>query len=620
PDEKYTPQVLDILKRENIKAAFFITGIKAENNIPLLNRIHKEGHEIGNHSFTHPNFMEVSRKRAEIELRVTKRLIECITGHSTRLYRPPYSADKYMESPEEVIPVSFGKDQHYYRIGDPVNPKDWQDKLPSDSIIERVKREHHLGRIVLLHDGGGNRQATIEALPEIIRFYRKNGYRFATISELLDKPKDELMPPLNKDTDLYLSYGNLFLAHTVFYGQRVLVAIFFTGLLLGIARFLLMLTLAVKQKRREKRTKRPIFEGTPKVSIIVPAYNEEVTAIKTIETLLKSDYPDFDIIFVDDGSTDQTYQKAMDAYGEHPKCRIVTKPNGGKATALNYGIAMSDAEYLVCIDADTQLKPDAVRRLMESFYNENVGAVAGNVKVGNEKSLITIWQSIEYITGQNFDRRAFDLLNCITIVPGAIGAFRKAAMLNAGMFTTDTLAEDCDLSMRILRKGYKICYNNDAIAYTEVPETTGMFLKQRFRWTFGVLQSFWKHRDTMLEPKYKYLGMVAMPNIFIFQVLIPLFAPLADIIMMMALLTGNASNVLAYYLAFLFIEAGGAILAFSFEKEKLGRLLLLLPQRLIYRHLMWYALFKSLIRALKGELMSWGVLKRTGSVNINTET
>jgi len=307
---------------------------------------------------------------------------------------------------------------------------------------------------------------------------------------------------------------------------------------------------------------------------------------------------------------------------------VNTKPNGGKASALNYGVQLSMAPFVVCIDADTQLKSDAVTLLMKKFFpagseanTGKVGAVAGNVKVGNEINMITKWQSIEYITAQNFDRRAFDHLNCITVVPGAIGAFRKDAILDAGLFASDTLAEDCDLTMRLLRAGYRVTNCTEAISFTEAPETLRMFMKQRFRWSFGVMQSFWKHRDACFNPKYGNFGMIALPNILIFQMVLPFLAPLADLILLLSLLAAGfhvvdvgAVQIIWYYLIFTLIDIAGAAIAFAFEKEDYRKLWWMIPQRFIYRQLMYYILIKSLRRAMKGELQDWGKLKRTGNV------
>jgi cellulose synthase/poly-beta-1,6-N-acetylglucosamine synthase-like glycosyltransferase len=220
-------------------------------------------------------------------------------------------------------------------------------------------------------------------------------------------------------------------------------------------------------------------------------------------------------------------------------------------------------------------------------------------------NLLTRWQSIEYISSQNFDRKAFAYVNAITVVPGAIGAFRKSAIVESGGFTSDTLAEDCDLTIRLLRCNYVVQNEASAIAMTESPETLKMFNKQRFRWSFGVLQTFWKNRDMLFSTKNKSLGWIALPNILIYQYIIPSIIPLADFFMLVGLLTGNAARIGTYYLIFMLVDVAVAILAFAFEKENMWKLLWLVPQRLVWRWLMWYVLFKSFRLAIKGELQIW---------------
>ncbi len=359
------------------------------------------------------------------------------------------------------------------------------------------------------------------------------------------------------------------------------------------------------------------MEGNSWVSIIVPAYNEEVNAVRSVHNLLKSSYPDFDIIFVDDGSKDATYETVLAAFKDNKRVKVTTKPNGGKASALNYGISQTTAAYVLCIDADTNLLPDALELMIRHFADKQVGAVAGNVKVGNEVNLLTRWQSIEYITSQNFDRNAFASINAITVVPGAIGVFRKKAIEDAGGFTSDTFAEDCDLTIRMLRAGYVIKNENEALALTEAPETMKQFLKQRFRWSFGVMQSFWKNRDALFNKEYGTLGWVALPNILVFQILIPLIAPMADLCMLAGIVTGNGLLILMYYGLFMLIDMAVAVLAFVIEKENTLKLVWLIPQRIVYRWLMLYVLYKSIRRAIRGQLQSWGVLKRTGNMQEN---
>ncbi len=624
PDPVWTPKILDILESRQIPATFFIVGLQGEKNIPLLQRINKDGFEIGNHTFTHGNIAKMSAERAEVELRLTRLLIETITGRSTILFRAPFNADSEPQTYDEIEPLARSKKDNYITVGESIDPNDWEVGVNADSIVARTIRlaENGNSNIILLHDAGGEtRKATVEALPRIIDYFQKKGCKFTTVADLMGKTRDDVMP---KVASSFSNKLNFFIAEATYWGSNILFSLFIIGIVLSIARMTVMAVIASLQMKNEK-TNNAVAPAAatffPPVSVIVPAYNEEVNAERTVNNLLQQNYPHLKIIFVDDGSKDNTFRKVSAAFSNVPNVLVCTKPNGGKATALNYGIQLADTDYLVCIDADTQLKFDAISQLMKKFTDANVGAVAGNVKVGNEVNMITRWQSIEYITSQNFDRRAFDLLNCITVVPGAIGAFKKEAIIKAGGFTSDTLAEDCDLTMRLHRNHYTVRNCNEAISYTEAPETMQQFMKQRFRWSFGVIQCFWKHRDAVFNPKYKNLGMVALPNILIFQMILPFLAPLADLILVLSLLAAglgiipaSLGHIIFYYLVFSVVDIAGAALAFAFEKEDYKKLLWMIPQRLVYRQLMYYILIKSFNRAIKGELQGWGVLKRTGNV------
>jgi len=625
PDERWTPRILDILSKEHVPATFFVVGRNVEENIPVLRRIYREGHEIGNHTFLHPNVAEISPRRALLEMETTRLLIECITGHSTILFRAPYNADFTPQKWEELQPVALARTKNYLDVGESIDPEDWQIGITADTIFQRViarkaqlEKEAQGGNIILLHDAGGEtREATIAALPRIISYFKERGYTFTTVANYLGKQKEDMMPVVPKGSGYYWIQANIILIETAYWLGHILFSLFVTFIFLSIGRILLMAVLTAKEKRKEKKEALvfPLLKAYPTVSIIVPAYNEEINAVDSLQNLLKTDYPVFNIIFVDDGSKDDTYAKVADVFEGHPKVKVFTKPNGGKASALNYGIRQTTADYVVCIDADTRLHPQAVSEMMKHFLHDKegkVGAVAGNVKVGNEVNMLTKWQSIEYISSQNFDRRAFAAVNAITVVPGAIGTFRKAAIEEAGGFTTDTLAEDCDLTIRIIRSGYEVKNENGALAFTEAPEKLRQFTKQRFRWSFGILQTFWKHKDVLFNTHYGWLGWLAMPNILLFQYIIPFFIPLADVFMLVGVVSGNAGHILPYYLAFMLFDTSIAVVAFRMERERLSRLVWLIPQRLIYRWLMWWVLFKSTRKAIKGELQSWGVLKRTG--------
>ncbi len=630
PDPKYTKEILDTLAYYHVPATFFVIGIEAENNIPLIKRLYNEGYEIGNHTFTHPDMSKVSRDRALLEMDATKLLIECLTGRSMLMFRAPFNADSEPEKNEELVPVALSRTRNYITVGESLDPEDWQkgeiQNFNADTILSRVIAEYQRclfngdsANIILLHDGGGDRSQTVLATGMIIRYFKAKGYTFTTVADLLGKTRDDLMPPVNSN-DYFKLRINYFWAETVYYATHFFFAIFLVFMLISTVRLLILGTLSFLQRKREKLI---IYDENianyPLVSIIVPSYNEEVNIVSSLNNLIKCDYANYNIVFVDDGSKDKTWEIVNKEFANNPTIQLFTKPNGGKASALNFGISKTEAQYVVCIDADTKLAPNAVSLLMKHFLTlstdgKQIGAVAGVVKVGNDLNLLTKWQNIEYITSQNFDRKGFAYANAITVVPGAIGAFKKDAIQAAGGFTTDTLAEDCDLTIRILRAGYRVMNEPNSIAYTEAPETLKMFMKQRFRWSFGVMQTFWKHSDMLFNNKNKSLGWIALPDILIFKYIIPVFSPIADLLMIYGLFSDNASKILWYYVLFTVVDAMIAGISFLFEKENPAKLIWLIPQRIIYRWIMLVVLYRSLKRALKGELQNWGVLKRTGNV------
>ncbi len=617
PDERYTPYILDILNKYKVPAIFFVTGINAEHNLPLINRIYREGHEIGNHTFLHPNLETASDDRLKLELRSTGYIIESITGHATMLFRPPYNTDAEPTNPIQIRPIYTAKNEGYLTIGSSIDPQDWQKDVSADTIIARAISQQGLGNIILLHDAGGNRESTIKALPGIIEYYKSHGYQFVSLASLMNKKRIDIMPVANGTFNRYLESADATVFTAGYYFNRLISVIFFLAMLLSAMKIISLAVLAIRQKRNSgKKLPLTVAGSKYKVSIIVPGYNEEITAPKTVENLLRLDYPDFEIVFVDDGSKDNTYKNIEAQFGNNTKVQVFTKPNGGKASALNYGIGFATGDILVCIDADTVLKSDAVSLMVNYFSDPQVAAVAGNVKVGNRKNLLTRWQSIEYISSQNFDRRAFDTLNAIMVVPGAIGAFRRDAVQKVGMFTTDTLAEDCDLTLRLLRSGYKVRTCNEALAFTEVPETLNMLVKQRFRWTFGIMQAFWKHHDRMFVRKTPNLGWIVLPNMLLFQLILPVLSPLVDLTLLVSLFMPKGGVIAAIYLGYYLLDLFISVMAFRFDGERLslrdaGNLFL---QRILYRQVLWYVLVKGYLRAIRGELASWGILKRTGSV------
>ncbi len=619
PDPDYTPRILNILKAYKVPACFFITGVNAENYLPLVRRIYKEGHEIGNHTLLHPYLERISDNRIRLELRATGRIIEGITGHATILFRTPYNTENQPTNPSTIHPIAVAKTENYLTVGSSIDAEDWQLGITVDGIMANVKHDHELGNIILLHDAGGYRENTIKALPLIIQYFRSMGYEFVSVSQLIGRSRDEVMPYEGNNRNEYLKEADSTFFKIGYLFDNFFYTLFFLALFLAFFKIVSVAVLAIIQYRRNKRVHKITSTGNSRVSIIVPAYNEEVTACKTVASLLKTDYENYEIIFVDDGSTDRTYELVSSEFSNVPNVYVYTKPNGGKASALNYGIQYATGEFLVCIDADTNLHSDAVRLLLSKFYDERTAAVAGNVRVGNKRNLMTRWQSIEYTTSQNFDRMAFDVLNIILVVPGAIGAFRKSAVDGVGGMKTDTLAEDCDLTLRLLRAGYRVRSCNDALAFTEAPETLSVFFKQRFRWSFGIMQSFWKHRELIFTRKRPNLGWLLLPHLLVFQLFLPLFNPIVDLMTIASLFSPNAMKVVGFYFAYFFVDVIISWMAHRMDNQRFTLRIVwdMFVQRIVYRQLLFFVLIKSYLRAIKGELEEWGVIKRTGNAEIS---
>ena len=614
PDARYTPRILDILKAAGVPAAFFVVGVEAETAPGLVRRIYQEGHVLGNHTYSHPNVALATPERTNLELDATLRLIEHLTGRSTILFRPPYNADSEPQTPDELIPIVRAQQRGYITIGERIDPQDWRIGVKTNEIVHEVMSEVEDGNanVILLHDGGGNRTATIEALPEIIERCRAKGYRFVSLGDLIGKSRDDLMPvpPVDEKrwADLEAQAFDMKGMFLRWMGRLFLAAIYLT-----VARSLIYALMAIIEKIvAHRRRFDPKF--APPVSVVLAAYNEEKVIGRTIDSLLHSNYPQLEIVVVDDGSKDRTWEILQSIAAKEPRVRVFTKPNAGKSAALNMAIRAAWHAILVAVDADTLFAKDTIGELVKHFHDPRVAAVSGNAKVGNRTNWITRFQSIEYIYGFNLDRRALDLVNGIPVVPGAVGAWRKSLVLDEGGFGHDTLAEDTDLTLALLRKGYVIRYEEKALAYTEAPEGMAGLRKQRFRWSFGTLQAVWKHRDALFNPKFGSLAFITLPNIWLFQVALSVLAPFADIAMIFTLIAGNWRMVLLYYFAFFLVELLSGCIAYALEEENPKDLALLFFQRLFYRQLMNEVLLKTMLYALRGRLVGWGKLERTASV------
>ncbi len=637
PDPTWTPKVLAVLKREHVPATFFMIGQQVADHPDLVRRVYADGHEIGSHSFTHPNMAHVGEERVRLELSATQRAFEAVLGRSVVLFRPPYNADSEPQSYGEIMPIAVAYEQGYVTAGETIDPNDWdiwrrtptggRRRLTGADIDADVLGHLDYGQAVLLHDGGGDRSATLASLEPMIRALKARGYRFSTIGGLENRGRDQTMPKLPPGDRAVAGLDSF-----VFTARRIGAAVLFWGFVgavgLGLARIALMIGLAA----RPARPRPPPLER-PRVDVLVAAYNEAPVIARTIASVLASRAVDVRVVVVDDGSNDGTGEVVAREFGADPRVRLARKPNGGKASALNLALSLAEAPVVVGVDADTQLDPEALSLLMRWFADAAIGAAAGNVKVGNRRNLVTRWQSLEYVTSQNVDRRALSRLNAITVVPGAIGAYRAEALRAVGGYRSDTLAEDMDLTWRLRRAGWVIVNEREARAYTEAPDTLGGLMRQRFRWTFGTLQCLWKHRGAV--GRYGWFGGLALPTLWLFQFVAQILAPFVDAQIVVAAVarlgawldslqhadTQLAPDpmlwlVLAIYVAFLALEVAAGAVAYAFDREDPRELWLLPTQRFVYRQLMYVVVWRSLLRAAGGVGHGWGKLKRTGAVTL----
>ncbi|MFZ0686260.1 MAG: glycosyltransferase [Terriglobales bacterium] len=650
PDPEWTPKILDVLQREHVPGTFFLIGIQAEKFSSLTQRIYRENHEIGNHTFTHPDISSIGTRYMKVELNLTEQLFASRLGIRTILFRPPYSVDAEPDTEDEVRPLELTQSMGYITIGNKIDTRDWNDEpaLSPQQIAARVldhlppcqPNDTQCGNIILMHDGGGNRARTVQALPLIIDGARARGFSFVPVYKLLGKTKADVMPPL--PTDEYwgakLNWIGFWLASATMTGITV---IFFLGDILMTGRLVSVGVLAIYDRVRSHvyGTPEQIASYRPRVAVLIPAYNEEKVIERTIQGALDSDYPNLRVIVIDDGSKDRTLEVAHRAFAaEEADGRVVilSKANGGKAEALNYGLEhIGDAELFVGIDADTIIAPDAIMRMVPHFLNPKVAAVAGNAKVGNRVNLWTRWQALEYITSQNFERRALNTMGAVSVVPGAIGAWRTAPVREAGGYHVDTVAEDADLTMALLRNGYRVEYEDRALAFTEAPTSANALMRQRFRWSFGILQAIFKHKGVFAREGA--LGLVALPNILIFQILLPLVSPFIDVMFVAGVIwyfvqehfhpdsTDPASfqRLLIFFGAFLVIDFIASSIAFALERrqpearEDAWLLSQVWLQRFAYRQVFSLVLFRTLKRAIQGKPFAWDKLDRTAAVKYN---
>ncbi|MFI1566270.1 glycosyltransferase [Streptomyces sp. NPDC020490] len=609
PDPTWTPKVLDVLKEHHAHAVFFVTGTMASRYPDLVKRMVDEGHEVGLHTFNHPDLSFQSKKRIDWELSQNQLAITGAAGIRTSLFRPPYSSFADAMDDKSWPVTEYIGTKGYITVVNNTDSEDWQ-KPGVDEIIRRATPKDGKGAIVLMHDSGGDRHQTVQALDKFVPMLQEQGYQFDNLTEALGAPSAHTKVA---GLDLLKGKAWIFLVSASDNITGVLVVGLAVIGALVISRFVLMLLLSGVHARRVRR--RRFSWGPPvtePVSVLVPAYNEAKCIENTVRSLMASEHP-IEVIVIDDGSSDGT-ARIVEAMGL-PGVRVVRQLNAGKPAALNRGLANARHDIIVMMDGDTVFEPSTVRELVQPFGDPKVGAVAGNAKVGNRDSLIGAWQHIEYVMGFNLDRRMYDILRCMPTIPGAVGAFRRSALERVGGMSDDTLAEDTDITMAMHRDGWRVVYAEKARAWTEAPESVQQLWSQRYRWSYGTMQAIWKHRKALVErgPSGRF-GRVGLPLVSLFMVVAPLLAPLIDVFLLYGVVFGPTQKTVVAWLGVLAIQAVCAAYAFRLDKERMTHLISLPLQQILYRQLMYVVLLQSWITALTGGRLRWQKLRRTGVV------
>jgi len=660
PDPHWTPRILDILKREHVPATFFVIGEKAIGHPELLRRMVDEGHTLGNHSYTHPDMSKVPPSWLRLELNSTQRVVEAYTGRSMRLLRIPYFGDAEPTTANELVPALASQELGYTNVGLHVDSEDWQRpgvQAIVDNVMQGVEAglpqnqlpsckydasDCRTGEIILMHDSGGDREQTIKALPVILEKLKAQGYQFVPVGELVGLNQDAVMPRLT-GVDLAQVRFDIGIFVLLAWAVEALKWMFIIAIILGISRALILSALAIWAEYTGHMDP-PGSDGEPEdqkavadfvnrsfVSVIIPAFNEARVIETSVRRVLATLGVGLEVIVVDDGSKDATSEIVREAFSGDSRVKLITQANAGKATAVNNGIAAAKGDILIALDADTQFEPETVARLVRWFIRPEIGAVAGNAKVGNRFNWVTRWQAVEYVTAQNLERSALATFGAMMVVPGAIGAWRRAALNDVGGYPHNTLAEDQDLTIAVQRAGWQVAYDQDAVAWTEAPESFGALMKQRFRWAYGTLQCLWKHRDVLRTGKPKGLAWIGIPQAWVFQIGFSVISPLIDFALLVSMVAtavqvynhgwaqtdGDIWKMLIYWAAFVTIDALCGAIAYWLEpREKRYPLFYLLSQRFVYRQIMYYVVLKALVSACRGLSVGWGKLERSGRTQV----
>jgi cellulose synthase/poly-beta-1,6-N-acetylglucosamine synthase-like glycosyltransferase/peptidoglycan/xylan/chitin deacetylase (PgdA/CDA1 family) len=610
PDPTWTPKILAVLRHYRVPGTFFLVGAHVASDPGLVQEELRDGDEIGSHTYTHVN-LATAGWREDFELTLTQNALAGAVGVRTRLLRMPYSSEPDALTAADWRAAERAGRDGYLVVLTNLDTTDWA-RPGVARIVAAATPRGRRGAIIMFHDSGGDRAQTVAALPAIITQLRARGYRFTTVTGGLHLAAGDVPATARQ------RFAGTALVITQQAADRavaVLAVALVAASALTVIRLVLLVGSATVHRRRARRRPPWVRHGPgylPDVSVVIPAYNEAAGIAATVRSMVTSRYRGrIEVIVVDDGSSDGTAAIARSL--RIPYVRVISQPNSGKPGALNRGIAEAHSDILILVDGDTIFQADTIGRLIAPLAAADVGAVSGNTKVGNRRGFLGGWQHLEYVMGFNLDRRLFDLLGTIPTVPGAIGAFRRAALAAVGGVSTDTLAEDTDLTMALCRSRWRVVYAPDAIAWTEAPSSLRQLWRQRYRWSYGTMQAMWKNRRAVIErgPSGRF-GRYCLTYLTLFHVLLPLIAPVVDVFSIYGLVFLNPVKVTLFWLTFVLLQALAGGYALWLDGERLRPLCILPLQQVVYRQLMYLVTIQSVITALVGTRQRWQAISRAG--------
>jgi len=616
PNPEYTPKILQILEQQQVKATFFVTAAQVIKYPEVLDQIRRGGHDIGLHSYTHQYIQEdasFKSLRSILEFDIAQKVLAYHLGYKTNVFRVPFLGPDNEPDYHSQYMIGQALKRGMIISAPTVDSLDWQVQSNDQLYRNATTLDNDLTAVVLLHDSGGDsRESTIQTLPQIIQFYRDQGYQFATVDQLAKHQGLVTRYPLTIVDKLAIQLVNQTIQIIRHTAKEVLTVGLVVSLLFLLVHSLsLMLAAAYSKYRLNHNHKSPNTFYLPQVSIVIPMYNEQYVISHTLDSILDSDYEHLNIHVVNDGSTDHSLQ-SLEKFKQNRKVHIYTQTNQGKVVALNHGISMSTDQIIISVDSDTQLEPNAISKIVNYFADPHIGCVSGSIRVGNRDSAITKSQDMEYTIAQSLDKRAMDILHAVTISPGAFSAWRRKAIIAAGQFTPDTLAEDFDLTLRVIQQGYRSKYCPQSIAYTEVPADMQTLSKQRFRWYYGNLQVLFKHRRLFFNPDHGILGLFWIPRMWIWQIFAQLLLPIIDLFVILGIVVGNTQVMLIYFVIYIVMQMIVAAFAYRLESRPLPSLFTIIFIRIWYSHRLSFILWRACISALRGQIVQWNIVHHQG--------